>query len=370
MKPAAVHQLVPSLQPGDAVSGHSLQVQALLRREGLVSEIFVEGAHPDYRRRVHHFDRLPRRLRRAGDETMVMYQMAIGSAAGDTFAELPSRKLLNYHNITPARFFRVWDPHEAIITQVGRRQLERFAGDVELAVAVSRFNETELEAAGFGRTTVAPVLVDLEAFEREVDERALAALAQRRAGPQLLFVGRAVPHKAQHDLIRAFAAYRHVYEPGAHLHLVGGSGPERYWDALHQLVQRLDLGQAVTLTGRVGHGELAAHYRHADLFVCLSDHEGFGIPFLEAMHHGTPVVAFAAAAVPETLADAGLVLHRKDPLFVAAAINRVLSDDALRRRLRQAAQARLDHFSLERTRARFLAALRPVLEGATSGARP
>jgi len=229
------------------------------------------------------------------------------------------------------------------------------AGRADLAVAVSAYNERELVDAGFATTTVAPVLVDLDELDREVDPEALARLQEAKAngGSDWLFVGRLAPNKAQHDLVKALAVYRRLYDPRARLHLVGGSSSAAYDTALASYVAALGLEGAVDLAGSVAPGVLAAHYRAADVFVCLSEHEGFCVPLLEAFHHRLPVVAFAAAAVPETLGRAGVLLASKAPATVAAAIHRVVGDPALADTLATAGAARLEDFRLERARARF-----------------
>jgi glycosyltransferase involved in cell wall biosynthesis len=94
--------------------------------------------------------------------------------------------------------------------------------------------------------------------------------------------------------------------------------------------------------------------------VCLSEHEGFCIPLLEAMAHDTPVVAFAAAAVPGTLADGGVLLDAKAPSTVAAAVHRVVADKAVRDAVVEAGARRLADFSLDRTRAQWVEVLRGV----------
>src|SRR5439155_2225485 len=137
-------------------------------------------------------------------------------------------------------------------------------------------------------------------------------------------------------------AYRRIYDPTARLHLVGGVAVPRYQTALAGFVEDLGLEGAVTLTGPVSPGVLAAHYRNADVFVCLSEHEGFCVPLLEAMFHGLPIVAFDAAAVPETLGDAGLLLGSKRPAFVAEAVARLVGDDRLRRAWVDAGRVRLE----------------------------
>ena len=137
-------------------------------------------------------------------------------------------------------------------------------------------------------------------------------------GADWLFVGRVTPNKCQHDVVKAFAAYRRLHDPQARLHLVGGvaSSPTRRLCA--RSCAASSSTDCVDLTGPVSAGGLAAYYRNADVFVCLSEHEGFCVPLLESMHHHVPVVAFAATAVPETLDGAGICLPDKAPAVVAA----------------------------------------------------
>jgi glycosyltransferase involved in cell wall biosynthesis len=112
----------------------------------------------------------------------------------------------------------------------------------------------------------------------------------------------------------------------------------------------------------VSAGELAAWYRVADVFVCLSEHEGFCVPLLEAMHHRLPVVAFDSSAVPETLAGAGLVLGDKSPVVVAEAVDRLVSDPVAAQRLVARGVQRLADFDIEVTSRVFIDALTPLLE--------
>lgn len=179
-----------------------------------------------------------------------------------------------------------------------------------------------------------------------------------------MFVGRVAPNKAQHDVVKAFAWYRRVFDAEASLTLVGGVSASSYWSALERFVDGLGLSGVVRLAGSVSEVELEGLYRSADVFVCLSEHEGFCVPLLEAMAHGVPVVALGAAAVPETLGDAGLVLGSKRPGLVAEAVARVVGDAGLRARLVAAGRRRLEDFSLARTRRTLLDALQPVLDPA------
>ena len=177
-----------------------------------------------------------------------------------------------------------------------------------------------------------------------------------------LCVGRLVPNKGQHDLLAAFAAWCVVTGRRGRLRLVGGGQTLRYQAALQALASDLGIADRVRFEGSITHTELTAAYRDADVFVSLSEHEGFCVPVIEAMRLGLPVVALGAAAVPETVGEAGIILPTKQPFDVAAAVERVVTDPQLRRELVRRGWARALHFGLDRTRATFLGALAPVME--------
>jgi glycosyltransferase involved in cell wall biosynthesis len=344
--PRAIHQLVPSFAPRNAIGNHVLQVQDVVRGMGLESEIYVGDAW----REVAHLTR-PYRELDGGDGAWLLYQASTGSPIADWLRARPEPKLLNYHNITPASLFAPWEPHVGVELSAGRRQLAELAPSTELAIAVSSYNEAELRAAGYRNTAVVPILLDTSTFERAEDPAAVDRL--RAPGPVWLFVGRLAPNKAQHDLLKALSVYRRVYDPTARLRLVGGSSSHAYASAVETFVKALQLQDAVELCGEVSDAELAAHYRAADVFVSTSEHEGFCIPLLEAMHHHLPIVAYGSSAVPETLGGAGLCLRTKESTRVAAAVHRVVTDPTLRAALVAAGTDRLADFDLGTNRRRM-----------------
>ena len=345
-----LHQFLPDLSPGDAVSSHTLAVQRELRDMGLASEVYSHTTHPSLAGRARPYQSF---VPAPGGGERLLYHLAIGSVVADFLLARPEPLLVDYHNLTPGELFAAWAPEVVYGQSWGRQQLADLAPRTELGLADSGFNRAELVAAGYRSTTVVPILVDTDDFDREVDTDALERLLAAKAGGggDWLFVGRVVPNKAQHDVVKAFAAYRRVFDPSARLHLVGGTSVPAYAEALGRYVAALGLGGAVELAGAVPPGVLAAQYRAADVFVCLSDHEGFCVPLLEAMHHDLPVVAFGAAAVTETLGSGGLVLDDKSPVTVAAAVHRVLDDPEVRAGLVAGGRRRLLDFSLARSRA-------------------
>jgi glycosyltransferase involved in cell wall biosynthesis len=209
---------------------------------------------------------------------------------------------------------------------------------------------------------VIPVLVDYRRVGAPPDRRVAAELAaaKARGGADLLFVGRIVPSKGQHQLVAALWAYRRLYDPAARLHLVGGSSSFAYLKALRGFIAELGLVDAVRITGDVSDAALAAYFAAADAYLSLSAHEGFGVPLVEAMAAGVPVVARRVGAVAETVGDAALLVDGPDPTYVAAALHRVIADGTLRQLLVEAGRRRLPAFGLDAVAPQLVAAVASV----------
>jgi len=351
-----IDQVIPTLASRDAIGGHVMQLRDLLRSRGYDSDIYYGNASPD------RFDEgFP--ITRVGDPSatgrVLLYQLSIGSGAADIFRDRPERKFVNYHNITPAGLVEAWIPAVGEEVRWGRAQLRDLAKVTEFAIADSVFNEGELRDAGYPSTTTVPLLIDPQDFTGSPDPALAARLARQRAGggADLLFVGKISPHKGQHDLVKALAAYRRLYDPNARLHIVGSAISEEYERAVVDFAEELGLGDAIDWAGSVTHEELIAYYGASDVFLCLSNHEGFCVPLLESMYHRLPIIGWQSTAVPETVAQAGLILPDKDPARVAAAIHRVVDDAVLRDALAEAAGERVDWFALPRVQDGFVAAL-------------
>ncbi len=351
-----IDQVIPSLASRDAIGGHVVQLRDLLRSRGFESDIFYGNATPD---RLDYGFPVSRLGDRSTTDRVLLYQLSIGSGVADIFRDRGERKFVNYHNITPADLLEAWIPAVGEEVRWGRAQLRDLAPITEFAIADSMYNERELQAAGYRSTTTVPLLLDLDGFAGSPDPTLAARLAGQRAGggSELLFVGKVSPHKGQHDLVKALAAYRRLYDPQARLRLVGGAISDEYRAAVERFADELGLIDAVEIAGSVTHEELIAYYAAADVFVCLSNHEGFCVPLLEAMYHRVPIVAYTNTAVPETVATAGLVLPDKQPARVAAAIHRVVTDQNLRAALARAASERVASFALPRVQEGFASAL-------------
>jgi glycosyltransferase involved in cell wall biosynthesis len=359
-RPVRIDQIIPSIVERDAVSHHTLEAQRVLHSLGFVSEIYACNMGPGMAGRVRRIDELPRE---DSEHQWVCYQSSIGSPAADVFGSHPGFKLIDYHNISPVELVERWMPHLGEEVRQGREQLVALAPLVEAGFADSEFNRSELEEAGYGHTSVSPLMIDSANFSCPPDSRVVGRLGSKKArgGRDWLFVGQMLPHKAHHDVIKALACARKIFDPHARLHLVGRESCPAYADALRRFASALGLTGAVEFVGSVSPGELSAYYECADVLVCCSDHEGFCVPLLEAMHHRLPVVAYGVAAVPDTVGDAGIVLESKSPVLVAAAVQRVLSDDALRDELVHAGLERAGTFSVAAARSAFAQSIEQVL---------
>jgi glycosyltransferase involved in cell wall biosynthesis len=351
-----VHQLLTSLSSGDAIGNEALAIQARLREAGFVSDIFAEHwdvAMVERCRPLHEYAQV------SSAETVCLYHFSIGSAAGRLIYHAPDRLVSIYHNITPAHFFVGFHGHLAGLCYHGRRELEAFAERTALGLGDSEFNRRELEAAGYQRTAVLPIVLDWQSYAGPVSPVVRRLYADERTN--LLFVGRIIPNKRIDDLIRCFAFYQRHIDPKSRLLLVGDyRGHERYHRRLLELIEALRV-KNVVLTGHVSQDDLLAYYEAADVFVCLSEHEGYCVPLVEAMNAGVPVIAYAAGAVEETLDGGGVLLREKPPELVAELAHALVTDVSLRARTLETQRRALERAKARDFGALLLERLSPVL---------
>lgn len=326
MSVRAVHQLVAALSQGDAVGNEALIFQSLLRARGYESEIFAGSIAPEMAglgRPVSEFTRRP-----AAADTVLIFHFAIGTPVAEAVLTRSEPLILRYHNVTPYQFFLGFSGHLVGLCYHGALRLGWFAERTSLALAVSEFNRLDLEKAWFRKTTVIPLAMNPKALDQLPDRLATSRYQDGRKN--ILFVGRVAPNKKIEDLIRVFCAYQRYVEPRSRLLVVGeGRGFENYTRRLDEMVSHLRL-EEVVFTGAVAQSELNACYRVSDAFLCLSEHEGYGAPLVEAMHFGLTVVAYDAGAVRETLQGGGVLLKEKDPQVVAELLGVLMSDGAMR----------------------------------------
>ena len=333
------HQVLATLSYGDAIGHEVLGIQQVLRDAGYSSEIFVETADPSLECLTREFWELPDE---ATANDLLIHHFSLASRASRTAYALPSRMALIYHNITPPEYLIDVHPSLALRCWEGRRELGAFVPRCDLALGASEFNRQELETFGFSQTAVLPVVPNFAHLDLEPDWNLASQLND--GWTNILFVGRVIPHKRIEDLIRFFHAYRVAHNPRSRLLIVGSyAGFEDYLTMLDDLTARLRTPD-VYFVGQVTDAELVAFYNVADVFLCASEHEGFCVPLLEAFHERLPVIAHAATAVPDTMDGGGVLYNDKDPSFIAALIDAIVSNQALCETILDAQDAALNRF--------------------------
>lgn len=359
-----IDQYLPGFAPHDAIGNGTLQIRKVLRQAGFQSDIWAEHIHGG-----HHKYARPYRDDHHNPSTgrVMMYHASTSSVMGDWCidrAKNGDRLIGYYHNITPAEFFAPWEPHIAEAMVSARQELARLAPHIEMCMGDSEYNVAELKEIGYAKTYVAALPVDLEAYHAPPDPDAVERLRQRNKsmGTQWIFVGRVAPNKCQQDIIGAFAMYRKVFDPKAHLTLIGGATSVNYFHALERMAAELGLGDSVEIhIEGILDPELRAYWATADVMVCMSEHEGYGVPLLEAMELGVPVVAYDSSAIGETLGDGGVLVKDKDPLVVAEAVDSIMRDEGKRKGLVKRGHERAAEFSLDKTSRHLLAGVEEYL---------
>ena len=331
-----VHQVTGAVGRHDAVTGQLLAYRGLLRGWGLEGGMHAAVVAPAAPAAIEHISKLAPET----DDLVVVHYS--GWIAGmELVLELPQRKVLVYHNITPAAYFWAVHPVVAVVCEVGREKLPTIVDASTATAGVSSYNADELRAAGASDARVVPVLVDPVRLARD-------GAGDSGQGPLVLAVGRLAPHKRPDLVIRAFALYQQLHAPDARLLVVGTPQHGPYLARLESLVEEVG-AHDVRLAGALAEGELARAYSEATVLLSLSEHEGFCIPLLEAFHAGLPVIARPRGGMPEVGGDAVLWVEDTDDISVVAELLHVAATDAeLRAELVRRGHMRAQEFTPEK----------------------
>jgi glycosyltransferase involved in cell wall biosynthesis len=345
-----IDQLVPAFHRGDAIGDTAFHMRDLFRRKGHEANIYCLDRDEGLAEESVFFKDFPPPT--AGDVTILHF--ALPSPLSPAFARLASRKILLYHNITPAHYFLPYSREMAHMAHVGRRELASLVGTTDLGLADSEFNRQELGRLGFRRTEVFPLYVDFAKYERPADRFLQDLVKDGRTN--ILFVGRIVPNKKIEDLIKVTFYFKKYISPLVRLLVVGKTlSLPNYYHSLIRLADEFYLkSEEVQFTGHIPDEEMYALYRASDVFLSLSEHEGFCLPLLESMVFDLPVVAYAAGAVPGTLGGAGVLIRDRRVDRVAELVDILSRAGRLREEIVGGQRRRLEEFKKTDWGARLL----------------
>ena len=355
-----IHQLTAGYTHGDAISNEVRTLAGIFRSWGCDTTVYSEKRRvpPDLRNEVRD---IADDFAAIKPDDIAFLHLSIGSPVNDAFARLQCKKAVLYHNITPADYFRGVKEATASALAKGREQAKRLAGVADVVLACSRYNAEELEAWGYGPAAVLPLVLDFKMLRGTPDR---ATMRKYRDGlVNVLFVGRCAPNKRIEDLLNAFHYFQKYVQPASRLIHVGSiGGMEQYHALLLTHSRNLGLNNVHFLQG-VPQAELNALYEVSRVFLCMSEHEGFCIPLIEAMVHRVPVVAYAAGAVPETLDGAGVLFREKRFDLIAETMGRLVEDAALRDAVLKGQDERLARYEKQDLGAVLRQQLAPLLGG-------
>ena len=334
-------QLAVTLNRGDAIGNHIVLSDQLFRKMGLNARIYAINVQEGFAQRTVKRYQFIQDLKK---EDLLIFHMSIGTELADEIPKYNCKKILVYHNITPPDLLGDYDTSLAYGCHWGYRQMARMQDWYDGIIAMSPYDKSDLVQMGYpkNRIWVMPsYLIPFEDYRKKPSARIMEAYGRQK---NILFVGRWAANKKQEDLIQAFTYYQRKVDRHVRLILVGKGEDQAYGAAVQAYIQKLGT-KNVIMPGHISFAELIAFYKIADVFLCMSEHEGFCVPLVEAMYFRVPVLAYAAAAVPDTLGTSGVLVSQKDPVFIAKLLERLLHDQKLRNEIVEQQEKRLECFS-------------------------
>lgn len=335
-----IHQILPNFSYGDAIGNDCIAIRNLLRKWGYDSHIYAHYVHPKLKNE-YKFYTLYKDI--SFEKNILIYHFSIATEVSDFVIGLPDKKIMVYHNITPENFFDGINDNVKERCKKGRLELKRLAGHFNLALGVSEYNRQELESMGYHPTGILPILTNFNEFEIPSISRMIRKYSDESIN--IIHVGRIVPNKKIEDIIKTFYFFQKL-NPHSRLFIIGTDvDMENYSSGLKNLASTLDIESKVIFTGSVTFQELVTYYRLSNLYLCMSEHEGFCVPLIESMHFGIPVIAFKAAGIPYTMGDSGMLIEKKDFPAIAALADVITKDSGLKGKIVASQKRRLENFN-------------------------
>ena len=340
-----IFQVAESLAIGDAVANDVVALDGLLKEKDICGGIFISNKNNISSRYIHKIAEPVSEMPELSEEDVLLFHHAISNDFCYELPKLKCRKILVYHNITPPHFFEGIHIGFRDATQKGLDQIKLLKNEFECCIAASVFNKEDLRKLGYTCPIfVCPILVPFDDYKQKPSDHIISKYSD--GWTNILFVGRLSPNKKQEDIVHAFALYKKYYNKKSRLFLVGSDGVEQYGLKLRKYIEDISV-KDVFITGSVPFKDILAYYSIADVFVCMSEHEGFCVPLIESMFFNVPILAYDSCAVPQTLGDSGVILKHKDFLLAAGWVNQLVSNNTLRQMILDKQSKRLKYFEYD-----------------------
>lgn len=315
-----IDQFCAGFALGDAISHEALLLREHLGKLGFKSRIYSQHFSDSTSRDIHHFKEYKNKKK-----SILIYHHSFYSDFLLKLPKLKSKIILVYHNTTPTEFVRPYNGLIADQLDQTRQFLIKCSDLFQYNLAASAFNAKELANIGFKDIEIMPV--PLLPFENIQSADSSEKMFLDDGQKNILFVGRIFPNKRHQDLIKSFYFYQKI-EPKSRLCIVGDFHPymKGYTAELINLTRALGIEDKVLFTGMVTAKQLHTYYQKSDLFLSMSEHEGFFVPLIECMHMQLPILAYSGSVIPETLGDSGVTFGSKDFPRVAALMHKIIQN--------------------------------------------
>jgi len=351
-------QLLVTLHKGDAIGNFTLALNDMLIKEGYDAEVYAyyigENINMPTVKNISRFGK-------AAKDDLIIYQMCEGHEINDVIRKQNCKKVAIYHNLTPCDFFTVYGNQYYPIQQKAIKVIASMRDQFCKCFADSEFNKQDLIKMGYDQNNidVIPVIIDFEDYQQKADWKIRNRYDDSQVN--ILFVGRLVPNKKQEDVIRIFAYYHNRINEHSRLFIIGTHFIPDYVDALKEYINYLGINDSVIMPGYSKFSEILSYYKCADIFLCMSEHEGFCVPLVESMMFDVPIIAYDSSAVSYTLGDSGVLVKNKDPKMIANIMNKIINDDTYSEEIREKQRSRLKSFEPTAIEKKYMAEIKSVI---------
>ncbi|OHD14694.1 MAG: hypothetical protein A2086_16800 [Spirochaetes bacterium GWD1_27_9] len=314
-----------TIHPWDAVGIDNIIICDLLREQGFDASLYAENFTDELKKYMITKEQLLEIMK--DENNIIIYQQANNWKEGEELIENCKAKLfMKYHNVTPKEFFEPYSSKSAYACLLGKEQTERLvkSGKFYHYLACSPYNAKELEKFGANSEdiSVSPPFNRIHNFDRiNVNPDLFGNFLNDKIN--LLFVGRLAPNKGHKYFIEIMKSYVKLFDRNIVFHIVGGLDPSvnAYYEELQALIHKYGLQDVISFKMHINPVDLNTYYKACDIFVLMSEHEGFCVPILEAQYHKIPIIALDRCAVKYTLGENQIIFHELDYDMIAGAIN-------------------------------------------------
>ncbi len=351
-------QLLPTLAYGDAVSNDTIALKQAICELGYKTAIYAENIDPRLPKGVaYSINKIP--VMDSND--IIIYHLSTGTDLNYKIVEYKCKKIIIYHNITPPEYFRGYSNEAFLLSTEGLKATKYLADKVDYCLSDSFYNKKILLDMNYKCSIdVLPILIPFEDYRKTPNKKIIEAY--NNSAINIIFTGRIAPNKKHEDIVNSFYYYKNYVNPNSRLFLIGSYlGTEKYYQKLKSYVAALRLSDVI-FTGHIDFDEIIAYYKIADVFLCMSEHEGFCVPLVEAMYHNVPIIAYDSSAIADTLGGSGILLQGKNPMMISEMINKLINDTNLRKTVVMNQKKRLNDFSYENIKSKFINYINKFIE--------